>query len=396
MSQLISVNVDDELKIKGYLAIDSTVNGRAYGGVRIAPDISPDSIVRVARVMTLKYGFVGLPVGGGKAGIVADPEMPVEKKREVLKKFGRALKPMLQNKSYIPSSDLGTTEEDIRYMLIANGIEILPRSLTYSLSGFYTGITVFTAAVSAARHIGVDLNRASIAIEGFGSVGSSAAQAFWENGIRVVAISTSRGAIYDESGLDIGELIKLSSQVGSQLVKFFPRGEKLDRTRLAELDVDIFCPCAHSDSINMNNAARLAARIVCPGANAPIAPGAEQILFQRGILSVPDFVANCGGVLGISMKRAGIKEDHIRRFLEQTIGDQATQVIEAAEKDNIIPRVYAERIAEKRFSKAKAAAERRTVTGKAFNLALELYRKGVVPYQLVTPVALWYFGRRFE
>jgi glutamate dehydrogenase (NAD(P)+) len=304
---------------------------------------------------------------------------------------------MLQNKSYIPSSDLGTTEEDIRFMLIANGIEILPRSLTYSsLSGFYTGITVFAAAVRAARHVGAALNRASVAIEGFGNVGSSAAQAFWENGVRVVAISTSRGAIYDESGLDIGELIKLSNQVGSQVVKFFPRGEKLDRTRLAELDVDIFCPCAHSDSINMNNAARLAARIVCPGANAPIAPEAEQILFQRGILAVPDFVADCGGVLGISMKRAGINEDHIRRFLERTIGDQATQLIEAAEKDNITPRVYAEKIAEQRFSRAKAAAEKRTIMGKTFNLALELYRKGIIPYQLVTPVALWYFGRRFK
>lgn len=96
------------------------------------------------------------------------------------------------------------------------------------------------------------------------------------------------------------------------------------------------------------------------------------------------------------MKRAGINEGHIRQFLEQTIGDQVTQVIEAAEKDNIIPRVYAERIAEERFSKAKAAAENRSIIGKTFNLALELYRRGTIPYQLVTPVALWYFGRRFK
>jgi len=394
MSTLIGVTIDEGANLQGYLAIDSTVNGRSYGGVRMAPDLSPDSITQVAGVMTLKHGFLGLPVGGAKAGIAADPEIPLERKSEILKNFGQAIRPWLQTKSYIPSADLGTTEDDIRFMLTANGLKVPPRSLTHRLSGLYTGITVFAAAIRAAQHIGLDLNQASVAIEGFGNVGTSAAQAFWKNGIRVVAISTTQGAIYDEAGLDVGELIKLRDQVGSGVVNFFPRGDKVDNSRLSELNVDILSPCAQSDSITSNNASRVAARIICPGANAPTTPEAESILFQRGILSIPDFVANCGGVLGISMKRTGLKEDFVRGFLEQKIGQQVTKVIQAAEKENVIPRVCAERIAKERFLRAKAAAEKRNIVGRAFNFALELYRRGIIPYQLVTPIAAPYFRKK--
>ena len=396
MSTLISIDVNEELNLKGYLAIDSTINGRSHGGLRMALDLSPDSIAQVARVMTLKYGFLGLPVGGAKAGIVADPEMPIEKKRELLKNFGQALRPLFQTRSYVPAGDLGTTVDDIRFMLTDNGLKVPPRSLTFELSGFYTGITVFATAIRAVQHIGLDLNRASVAIEGFGNVGASVAQAFWERRIRVVAISTSRGAIYDEKGLDVGELIRLRDQVGSQVVNLFRKGEKIDKSQLAELDVDIFSPCAQSYSITSDNASRVAARIICPGANVPVTSDAEPILLQKGILYIPDFVANCGGVLGSTMKRTGLKEDYIRHFLECKIGEQVTEIIETAEKENVTPGVYAQRIAEDRFLRAKAAAEKRNITGRAFSFTLELYRRGIIPYQLVTPLAPRYFEKKFR
>lgn len=396
MSTLISITLDEGANLQGYLAIDSTINDRCYGGVRMASDLSPDLITKVARAMTLKYGFVGLPVGGAKAGIAADPEMPQDRKRELLKSFSQTLRPFLQTKTYIPGSDLGTTDDDISFMLTSIGLKVPPRSLAPQLSGFYTGITVFTAAISAARHIGLDLSRATVAIEGFGSVGTSTAQAFWKNGIRVVAISTSRGAIYNEKGLDIGALIKLHHRAGNQVVNEFARGEKIDKSRLAELDIDIFSPCAQPYSINSDNANRVLARIISPGANAPLTDEAEQILFQRGILSIPDFIANCGGILGTSMKRTGLKEDFIRRFMGQKISEQVPKVIKAAEKENVTLRVYAERIAEERFLRAKAVAEKRNIPSRAFNFALELYRKGILPYWLVTPIASGYFERRFR
>lgn len=394
MSRLISVTLGEGSNLKAYLVIDSTVNDRCCGGVRISSDLSPHFLMEAARTMTLKYGFVGLPVGGAKGGIAADPEMPLERKQELLKNFGQALKPLL--KTYVPGAEMGTTDDDIRFMLTANGVRVQPGSQNIGLSGFYTGITVFAAAISAARYIGLDLKQASVAIEGFGNVGTSTAQAFWENGIKVVAISTIRGAIYDESGLDVGELVKLYHRAGSQVVNLFPTGEKVERSRLPEMDVDIFSPCAQPYSITSDNAGRVTARIVCPGANVPITAEAEPILLQRGILSIPDFVANCGGVLGISMKRSGLKEDYITRFLTQKIGEQVTKIIQAAEKENIIPRVYAERIAEERFLRVKAAAEKKDIISRTLNLALELYRNGTIPYRLVTPIAPRYFERRFR
>ncbi len=396
MSTLINVTMTGETNIKGYLAIDATVNGRSDGGVQMATDLSPDSLVRAARAKTLKYGLLGLPVGGAKAGIAADPEMPVARKREVLRNFGQALKPLLQTRSFMPSDDLGTTNDDIRYMLTANGLKVLPRSLTDRLSGFYTGITVYAAAVRAAQHIGLDLNKASVAVEGFGSVGASTAHLFWQHGIRVVAISTIHGAIYDEAGLDVGELIQLRDRVGNQAINSYPRGERIENSRLVELDVDIFSPCAQSDSITSNNASCVAAKIICPGANAPITPEAEPILFQRGISSIPDFMAGCGGVLGVSMKRTGLKEDYIRGFLEREIGARVGEVIEAAEKENVSLRTFAERIVEERFLRAKAAAEKRNIISKASNFALELYRRGIIPYQFATPIAAGYFRRKLR
>jgi glutamate dehydrogenase/leucine dehydrogenase len=214
----------------------------------------------------------------------------------------------------------------------------------------------------------------------------------------VVAISTSQGAVYDKKGLDIGELIKLYHQAGSQAVKLYSKGEQIDKSLLAELDVDIFSPCAQSHSIALDNARRMRARIVCPGANAPVTPEAELELIKRGILYVPDFTANCGGVLGISMKRAGLKEDYIRRFLRQNIEQKVTEVIEAAQELNITPKEYAERerVAEDKFLKAKAGVERKNITSKVFSFALELYRRGLIPYQLVTPFATRYFDNRLR
>jgi glutamate dehydrogenase (NAD(P)+) len=363
----------------------------------MSPEVSPDLMAQLARVMTLKHGFVGLPLGGAKAGIVADPEMPLDKKRELLKNFGQALEPFLKTRSYVPGGDLGISSEDIRFMLSSIGLKVRykHRGLTWKTSGFYTGITVFAAAVAAARYINLDLDRVSVAIEGFGSVGASAAQMFWEKGIKVVAISTSQGAIYNEAGLDVGELIKLRDQAGNEVVNLFDRGEKIDKSQLAELDVDIFSPCAQSYSITPDIANRLSAKIISPGANAPLTSEAEPILLQRRILAIPDFVANCGGVLGISMKQTGLKEDYIRHFLEHKIGEQAAKVIETAEKERVNPRVYAQRLAEERFLKAKASIEGRNIVAKVLNLALELYRKGAVPYQVITPFASRYFERKF-
>lgn len=396
MSTVFRVDIREKTDLTGYLVIDSLVNGRCYGGLRIAPNISIESLTQAARTMTLKYSFVGLPFGGAKAGIIADPEMPLGEKRELLKNFGGAVKPILQTRTYIPGGDLGTTDDDLSYMLTGNGIRVLPRSLRYVEAGIYAGLTVYTAAIIAADHISLDLSRASVAIEGFGNVGCSVAQSFWERGVKVVAISTSRGAIYANEGLDIEELTRLRDQVGSNVVNSFPKAEFIDKHRLHELPVDILCPCAEPHSITSENASQIKARIISPGANAHTTPEAEQILFKKRVLSLPDFVANCGGILAATMKRGGLSDGFIRQFISHKFGQRVSSIIKAAEIEGIPMKTYAERATEERFLNIKERAERRTIASRAFNFILEIYRRGVVPPQLVKPFIARRFNSEFE
>ena len=395
MATLFSIDVYEGTKVNGYLAIDTLVNGRCYGGLRMASDIPIDSLVQSARTMTLKHAFIGLPFGGAKAGIIADPEMPLADKRELLRSFGQALKPILQARIYMPGSDLGVTDDELNFMLTSNGIKASPRSL-WQVTGFYAGLTVFTAGAVAAEHIGLDLNHTSVAIEGFGNVGSSVAEAFWKRGSKVVAISTSRGAIYSKKGLNIEELLHLRRQVGSDVVNQFPKVERIDKSELAALKVDIFCPCAQPHSITRGNAKNVAAKIISPGANAHTTADAEQVLFKKGILSLPDFVANCGGAMAAGMRRSGLSHDFIQHFIEHKFGQKVNSMIKAAEKDRIPLKEYAETVTQDRFLRLKEAAEKKSIGNKVFNFALELYRSGIIPYQLVTPMAPKYFERMFK
>ena len=396
MSQLISVKVDEGTIVQGYIAIDTTVNGYCHGGVRMATDLAPDTIANVARMMTLKYGFIGLPMGGAKAGVVADPEMPQEEKQRVLAQFARAIRPFLKTRSFIPSGDIGTNEDDISSMMKSVGLGHKRRAVARELSGFYTGITVFTSAVAAARHTGLDLSRASVAIEGFGNVGMPAARAFWQNGIKVKAISTSQGAIYDDNGLDIDALIKLQHETGSQVIEAYKGAQRIDKSRLLELDVDIFLPCAQPFSIDEHNAGCISAGIISPGANAPATDKAEGILFERNKLLLPDFVSNCGGVFGSSMKLANLTEGHIMQLLKQKIDEQTSWILESAEKENVSSCSFARQVAMQRFGLVKAAAENRKLTSRLLNYALKVYRNGIVPPLLTAPLAGWYFKRKFS
>lgn len=396
MSTLFSIDIDEGTKIRGYLAIDSLINSHSCGGLGIIPDLSPDYFVQAARTMTLKYTFLGIPLGGAKAGIVADPEMPFDEKRELLKSFGRAIRPILQTRTYIPGGDIGTTYDDIRAMLVSNGIRVSSRGIKNRTTGFFAGVTVYIAAIRAAEHLGLDMGGCTVAIEGFGDVGSSAALAFWEKGVKVVAVSTIKGAIYAKEGLDIGELIRLHKQAGSNMVNLFSKAERIDKCKLPEMEVDIFCPCAQPYSITLDNAGRVAARIISPGANIPATAEAEQVLFQKGIVSLPDFVANCGGVLASDMGYYGISEEFIQRFIEENFGHRVDTMLKAAEKEGVTIKEYAARFAENRFVRIKEAVERKTVTKSILNFASKLYQEDLVPQQLVKLLAIRRFNSEFE
>jgi glutamate dehydrogenase (NAD(P)+) len=379
--------------VLGYVVIDSTVSGRATGGLRMLPDIDEAEMRGLARAMTLKYGFLGQPRGGAKAGVRGDPEAPLEERQQRLAAFGRAIAPLLLKRVYAPATDMGTTNADIQYLLESIGMRLRRRELRPNQSGDYTALTVFAGAKQAARQRGLVLSECSVAIEGFGKVGSPLARLLAEAGARVVAISTLKGALFNPQGLDVRRLQELAAVARSAVVERYPDAECIDRAALLELPVDILCPCARHDSLHVGNAPRIAARIICPGANNPVTPEAERVLFERGVLCLPDFVANCGGVLGGTMEFASVSRERIESFVDRHIGARIARLLGEAERRRVLPREIAVPLALRRFEEVQRSAAHPTPLARLFELGLEFYRRGWVPGPLVAALSLPYFER---
>jgi glutamate dehydrogenase (NAD(P)+) len=380
-------------EIRGCLVIDSTIDGRSCGGLRISPDVDETQLREAARTMTLKYGFTGMPQGGAKAGVCGDPEAPEAEKMERLTEFGRAITALLQRRVYFPHQDMGTDNRAIRSMLERTGVHVRLRELRDTDSGYYTALSVRACAVQAARHLGMDLSKCTVAIEGFGKVGASVAELMAAAGATVVAVSTSHGAIYAPQGLQIPRLVQLARERGSRCVEDYPEAERIDLTALLELPVDLLSPCARAHSLHAGNAERVAARIVCPGANNPATPQAEEVLFERGVLVLPDFVTNCGGVIGGTMRFASLGDERITEFIDRHIGGRVSAILGEAERLGVAPSQIAEPIALRRFQRRKQAAERPAVAGRLLKAGLELYHRGLVPAPVMRALSPAYFDR---
>ncbi len=380
-------------EVIGYVAIDSSIGGCSCGGLRMLPDIDEAEIRKLARSMTLKYGFLGLPQGGAKAGIRCDPEAPLGERRQRLANFGRAIAPLLLNRVYTPHTDMGTNNDDIRYMLNEAGMRIKRRELRGMQSGYYTALTVFACAKQAMRHLGLHSHECSAAIEGFGKVGSALGSLLAAGNVHVKAISTSRGAIYNPKGLDIKKLSTLAVEVGSRVVDLYEDAERIDPAVLFQLPVDLICPCARHDSVHAGNADQVVARMICPGANNPVTSEAEHMLSARGILCLPDFVANSGGVLGGTMEFASVAKKQIELFIEYHFSDRIAWLLRESTEQRVLPREIAVPLAMYRFDRVRHNAANPTFFDRFIKVGLELYRRGWVPGRLVAHLARPYFKR---
>jgi glutamate dehydrogenase (NAD(P)+) len=380
-------------EVLGYVAIDSTIGGRSCGGLRMLPDVEETEIRGLARAMTLKYGFLGLPQGGAKAGLRGDPEAPPEVRRRRLAAFAEAIAPQLHSRLYIPHADMGTDNADIRYLLETVGMPVKRHELRVADSGYYTAVTVCAAVKQAARHRGLDLSGCRVAIEGYGKVGLVLATLLTQAGACVVAVSTSQGAIHNRQGLDVARLNALTARTGSGVISAYTDAEKLKREALLELPVDILCPCARHDSVHAGNVRAVAARIVCAGANNPITADARQYLFEHGVLYVPDFVSNCGGVLGGTMEFASVNRPDIVTFLNERIGGRVASLLEEAAQRAASPYELAVAAARKRFERVRQLAENPSLQARLFQVGLEVHRRGWLPGGLVGRLALPYFER---
>jgi glutamate dehydrogenase (NAD(P)+) len=341
-----------ELGLEAILVVDNTACGVAIGGIRMAPDVTLEECFRLARAMTFKNAAAGLRHGGGKAVIRADQAMPRARKEELVRGFARAIGEL---EAYVPGPDMGTDETAMAWIQDEIGRAVgLPRELG-GIPLDEIGATGFGLAVAsevACRHAGVPLEGARVAIQGFGAVGRHAARRLAERGCRIVAVSDSKGTILEESGLDVAAL--LAHKARGEPVTSFPGGRPASPEAIVGVACEIWIPAARPDVIHEGNFDDLRARIVVSGANIPITAGAEAILEARGVLLVPDFIANAGGVICAAVEYAGGSESEALATIADKIRANTEAVLTRARADSMATRRAAEALARERVEKAMA------------------------------------------
>lgn len=336
--------------LKAIVVIDNTACGFAVGGVRMAPDVSVEECFRLARAMTWKNAAAGLPHGGGKSVIFGDPHMPMDKKEQIVRAFANAIRDFAD---YIPGPDMGTDELCMGWVKDETGRAL---GLPAAIGGIpldEVGATGFgvAACVDVAREfIGLGLEGARVAVQGFGAVGKHAARFLAENGAVLVAASDTGGTLVDPSGLDVGALIALKA-AGRSLHEH-GRGQKRDADAILDVDCDIWIPAARPDVVRADNVGRLKTRLIPQGANIPCTLDAEKVLHERGVLVVPDFIANAGGVICAVVEHRGGTEKSAFDQIDERIRCNTRLVLEESRRDKSLPRAAAMALAERRVRAA--------------------------------------------
>lgn len=336
--------------VEAIVVVDNVAAGPAIGGVRMAPDVTVEEVARLARAMTLKNAAARLPHGGGKSGIIADPSMSPSGKEATVRWFARSIRGLDQ---YIPGPDMGTDETCMAWVHDEIGRCIgLPSVLggipLDELGATAFGLAVAAEAVEAAGHIKLD--GARVAIQGFGAVGRNAARFLAERGAVIVSISDRAGSVTNPDGLDVAEVLPWLSNGRS--VGSYPRGERGTPDAPLWAECDILVPAARGDVITAATVGLVRARLVLEGANIPITPDAEAMLHERGVLCIPDWIANAGGVICGSVEhRRGTRAEAFS-LIDATIRENTTTIVERSLEESISPRRAAEELATSRVARA--------------------------------------------
>jgi glutamate dehydrogenase (NAD(P)+) len=336
--------------IEAVVVIDSTLLGPAIGGTRIRRDVNVDEIARLARAMTVKNAIAGLPHGGAKSGIAARPDLAPADHERVMRAFAQAIESLTD---YIPGPDMGTSEMSMAYVHDEIGRAVgLPSVLggipldELGATGF--GVGVCAKALADANIL--DLAGARVVIQGFGAVGSNAARALNKHGAVIIAVSDINGAIWNPDGLDIAALA--SCKKACSPISAFPGGISVPRDDILAYACDILVPAAQADVVTMENAGKVSARVVLEGANIPITRAAETELHRRGVLCVPDVVANSGGVIcGAAEYRRASKAEAFDE-IEEKIRAATAELLDRTKRGQMTPRQAVDQMARDRLTKA--------------------------------------------
>jgi glutamate dehydrogenase (NAD(P)+) len=290
----------------GYRVQYNITLGPAKGGVRYHPDVSLDEVTALAAWMTWKCAVAHIPFGGGKGGIVCDPTRMSRRELEALtRRYVAEIIDAIGPEKDVPAPDVNTNDQVMAWIMDTYSMHVghtstavvtgKPIEMGGSLGRREaTGRGVMIVTREAAAHLGLDIKRATVAVQGFGNVGSVSADLLAKIGAKIVAVTDWKGGIYNPQGLDIPKMIEYSRQ--NKTIDGFPGGEPLDNDQLFALDVDILVPAALENQITEENASVIKAKIVAEGANGPTTPGAHRQLHERGVFVIPDILANAGGV----------------------------------------------------------------------------------------------------
>ena len=290
----------------GYRVQHNLGRGPAKGGLRYHQDVSLDEVKALAMWMTWKCAVVGIPYGGGKGGVIVDPKQLSAKEVEGLtRRFTTEISILIGPEKDIPAPDVNTNAQTMAWIMDTYSMHV-----GYTVPGVVTGKpialggsegrheatargTVF-CIVEAARHLSLDLNSATVAIQGFGNAGSIAARLIGQEGVKVVAVSDSSGGIHDPAGLDVARVTGWKREHGT--VQGFPGATDISNAQVLEVDCDILIPAALENQITARNASKIKARLVAEAANGPTTPDADIELARRGVFMIPDILCNAGGV----------------------------------------------------------------------------------------------------
>jgi glutamate dehydrogenase (NAD(P)+) len=334
--------------LRGTLVVDNVATGPSIGGLRIAPDVSTEECFRLARAMTLKNAAAGLPHGGGKAVIYGNPKMPLAEKERLVRTMASALRGI---EDYIFGPDMGTNEQSMAWVRDEIGRSVgLPREVG-GIPLDEIGATGWGVLHATRVALGEQsLRGLRVVVQGFGAVGKHAARFLAAEGAILVGAADSSGAVYDPAGIDVERLAQLKLDGGS--VADWPAGEKLDTERAVEMDCDVLIPAARPDVIHGDNAAAVKAALIVQGANIPVTADAERSLHERGVLCVPDFIANAGGVICAAMEYHGATESAAMATIAEKVTGNTRLVLEAARTRGCLPREAALDLAEARVRRA--------------------------------------------
>jgi len=290
----------------GYRVQYNITLGPAKGGIRYHPGVTLDEVTALAAWMTWKCAVAHIPFGGGKGGVICDPTKMSKREIEALtRRYVAEIVDAIGPEKDVPAPDVNTNEQIMAWVMDTYSMHVghtttsvvtgKPVELGGSLGRREaTGRGVMIVTRESAKHVGLSLKGATVAIQGFGNVGSISAELLAEQGAKIVAVTDWKGGVYNPKGLDIAKLLAHVHQ--NKTVDGFPNAEPLAQERLFTLDVDILIPAALENQITMDNAPEIKAKIVIEGANGPTTPDAHRHLHERGVFVVPDILANSSGV----------------------------------------------------------------------------------------------------